>query len=89
MGFEKGQYEHLHPNDHVNCSQSTNDAYPTAIKLAVLLSLKDLLGAMGDGSARLLEDIAGARRRRRVEHGSHPRQDAVPTTLGVSLPAMP
>jgi aspartate ammonia-lyase len=42
----KGEYDHLHPNDHVNCSQSTNDAYPTAIKLAVLLSLKDLLGAM-------------------------------------------
>ena len=36
----------VHPNDHVNCSQSTNDAYPTSIKLAVLLSLKDLLGAM-------------------------------------------
>jgi aspartate ammonia-lyase len=46
MGHNKGEYEHLHPNDHVNCSQSTNDAYPTAIKLAVLLSLKDLLGAM-------------------------------------------
>ena len=37
MGFNKGEYEHLHPNDHVNCSQSTNDAYPTAIKLSVLL----------------------------------------------------
>ena len=33
LGHRKGQYEHLHPNDHVNCSQSTNDAYPTAIKL--------------------------------------------------------
>ena len=40
MGHAKGQYEHLHPNDHVNCSQSTNDAYPTAIKLAVILSLQ-------------------------------------------------
>ena len=33
MGQKKGEYQHLHPNDHVNCSQSTNDAYPTAIKL--------------------------------------------------------
>lgn len=46
MGHKKGEYEFLHPNDHVNCSQSTNDAYPTAIKLTVLLSLKDLLAAM-------------------------------------------
>ena len=29
MGYKKGEYDHLHPNDHVNCSQSTNDAYPT------------------------------------------------------------
>ena len=34
LGRKKGEYQHLHPNDHVNCSQSTNDAYPTAIKLA-------------------------------------------------------
>src|SRR5207253_3705765 len=46
MGHVKGDYKHLHPNDHVNCSQSTNDAYPTAIKLAVIFSLKDTLAAM-------------------------------------------
>ena len=33
LGHAKGDYAHCHPNDHVNCSQSTNDAYPTAIKL--------------------------------------------------------
>ena len=38
LGHERGQYEYLHPNDHVNCSQSTNDAYPTAIKLGVFLA---------------------------------------------------
>src|SRR6185503_9970495 len=48
MGHAKGEYKHLHPNDHVNCSQSTNDAYPTAIKLAVIFSLKDTLRAMGE-----------------------------------------
>ena len=35
LGFEKGDYVHCYPNDHVNGSQSTNDSYPTAIKLAV------------------------------------------------------
>jgi aspartate ammonia-lyase len=37
MGRQKGEYQHLHPNDHVNCSQSTNDAYPTAIMAFNLL----------------------------------------------------
>src|SRR6185369_17006612 len=46
MGHSKGEYEFLHPNDDVNCSQSTNDAYPTAVKIGVILSLKDTIGAM-------------------------------------------
>src|SRR5687767_8136450 len=46
MGYAKGDYQHLHPNDDVNCSQSTNDAYPTAIKIAVILSLQDMLASM-------------------------------------------
>ncbi len=33
LGHKKGEYDYLHPNDHVNCSQSTNDAYPTSIKM--------------------------------------------------------
>jgi aspartate ammonia-lyase len=33
LGHRKGEYQYLHPNDHVNCSQSTNDVYPTAMKL--------------------------------------------------------
>ena len=52
MGHAKGEYQHLHPNDHVNCSQSTNDAYPTAIKLAVIFSLKDTLAAIGTWPTR-------------------------------------
>lgn len=35
LGFEKGDYQHCSPNDHVNLSQSTNDAYPTSLKVAV------------------------------------------------------
>jgi len=80
MGHEKGQYEHLHPNDHVNCSQSTNDAYPTSIKLAVILSLQDLLGAM-----RQLQDALRAKGEEFADvlkMGRTENQDAVPMTLG-------
>src|ERR1700745_4425852 len=37
MGFAKGQYQQCDPHNHVNCSQSTNDAYPTALHVAILL----------------------------------------------------
>ncbi|MCE5334799.1 MAG: aspartate ammonia-lyase [Desulfobacteraceae bacterium] len=80
MGYAKGDYKHLHPNDHVNCSQSTNDAYPTAAKLAVILSVKDALGAMGE--------LKGALEAKSVEFadvlkmGRTENQDAVPMTLG-------
>uniref|UniRef100_UPI0038B2B7BB aspartate ammonia-lyase n=1 Tax=Desulfosarcina alkanivorans TaxID=571177 RepID=UPI0038B2B7BB len=85
MGYWKGAYEHLHPNDHVNCSQSTNDAYPTAIKLAVLLSLKDLLGAMDELKVALetkAEAFADVLKMGRTEN-----QDAVPMTLGQEFSA--
>lgn len=85
MGHKKGEYEYLHPNDHVNCSQSTNDAYPTAIKLAVLLSLKDLLGAMGDLKEALeskAQEFADVLKMGRTEN-----QDAVPMTLGQEFSA--
>lgn len=42
MGHEKGDYQHLHPNDDVNKSQSTNDVYPTALRLAILLQMDGL-----------------------------------------------
>jgi aspartate ammonia-lyase len=46
LGRPKGDYARLHPNDHVNLSQSTNDVYPTAVKLATILGIKDLLAAL-------------------------------------------
>ena len=80
MGHAKGDYEHLHPNDDVNCSQSTNDAYPTAIKLAVIFSLKDTMAAMNE-----LQTVAG-RKAKEFAHvlkmGRTENQDAVPMTLG-------
>jgi len=80
MGHEKGDYRYIHPNDHVNCSQSTNDAYPTAIKLAVLFSLKDTLAALSELRAALVQkerEFASVLKMGRTEN-----QDAVPMTLG-------
>ncbi len=80
LGHAKGEYEHLHPNDDVNCSQSTNDVYPTAIKLAVILSLMDLLAAMGELRNALEQkaaEFSGVLKMGRTEN-----QDAVPMTLG-------
>jgi aspartate ammonia-lyase len=80
MGYAKGEYQHLHPNDHVNCSQSTNDAYPTAIKLAVLLSARSLLRAMEELRHSLemkADEFSDVLKMGRTEN-----QDAVPMTLG-------
>src|ERR1700716_3274996 len=47
LGHGKGEYQHLHPLDHVKLSQSTNDVYPTAVKLALQLGIRRLLTEMG------------------------------------------
>jgi aspartate ammonia-lyase len=80
MGHAKGEYRHLHPNDHVNASQSTNDAYPTAVKLAVILSLRDTLGAMGELKTAL--EAKAAAFADVLKMGRTENQDAVPMTLG-------
>jgi aspartate ammonia-lyase len=80
MGYEKGQYEHLNPNNHVNLSQSTNDVYPTAIRLGLLLSYGDLTQAMENLCAALRakgEEFAHI-----IKMGRTQLQDAVPMTLG-------
>lgn len=85
MGFNKGEYDHLHPNDHVNCSQSTNDAYPTAIKLSVLLSKQNLTRSMiglKDALALKAEEFSDVLKMGRTEN-----QDAVPMTLGQEFSA--
>ena len=80
LGYAKGQYEHLHPNNHVNLSQSTNDVYPTAIRLALLLSYGDLTRAMEDLCAALR--AKGDEFEHIVKMGRTQLQDAVPMTLG-------
>src|SRR3954451_19652856 len=46
LGHAKGEYQYLHPNEHVNCSQSTNDVYPTAVNVATIIAVGGLLDAM-------------------------------------------
>src|ERR671911_2400661 len=48
LGHERGRYDVLHPNDHVNASQSTNDVYPTALRVAAWFGIDALLDAMAD-----------------------------------------
>ncbi len=80
LGFEKGRYDVLHPNDHVNASQSTNDVYPTAVRIALWTGIDRLLGSMAtlrlgfEAKADEFKDI--------LKIGRTQLQDAVPMTLG-------
>ena len=76
LGHEKGDYQFCHPNDHVNCSQSTNDAYPTAIKLGVWLTLRDALGALRELKTALAKKAAEFADV--IKMGRTENQDAVP-----------
>ncbi len=80
LGYEKGQYEHLHPNNHVNCSQSTNDAYPTAFRLALYLKINDFTKALE--SLRKSFFDKGKEFDKILKMGRTQLQDAVPMTLG-------
>ena len=80
MGFEKGRYDVLHPNDHVNASQSTNDVYPTAVRLALWSGIDRLLGSMAtlrQGFATKALEFQNV-----LKIGRTQLQDAVPMTLG-------
>ncbi len=80
MGMEKGRYDIIHPNNHVNCSQSTNDAYPTAFRTALLLTLPRLTEALVSLNAAF-RDKAGEFSDI-IKMGRTQLQDAVPMTLG-------
>ena len=80
MGHQKGQYIYLHPNNDVNMAQSTNDAYPTAIRLGLLLGHEHLLQS-------LERTIAAFKKKSKefkhvIKMGRTQLQDAVPMTLG-------
>ena len=80
LGAAKGDYARIHPLNHVNMSQSTNDVYPTALKVALIIELRELLLAMRhlneafDGKSREFRDV--------IKMGRTQLQDAVPMTLG-------
>jgi aspartate ammonia-lyase len=80
LGGRRGEYTPVHPNDHVNMSQSTNDTIPTAIRLALLVKLPRLTGALGRMAGEF-EAIA-ERESSTVKSGRTHLQDAVPTTIG-------
>jgi aspartate ammonia-lyase len=72
--------ENIHPNDHVNMSQSTNDVFPTAIRIATLLLLDQLLPHL-DALANAFDD-KGEEFKEVIKSGRTHLQDAVPVTLG-------
>ncbi|MFJ2280823.1 aspartate ammonia-lyase [Pseudomonas sp. NPDC087803] len=80
MGHQKGEYQYLHPNDDVNMAQSTNDAYPTAIRLGLLLGHDALLASLDS----LIQAFAakGEEFNHVLKMGRTQLQDAVPMTLG-------
>ena len=80
LGHAKGEYQFLHPNEHVNMSQSTNDVYPTALKLATYVGIFRLVEAMAylrRAFERKAEEFADV-----LKMGRTQLQDAVPMTLG-------
>ena len=80
LGHGKGEYRHLHPLDHVNMSQSTNDVYPTAVKLALQFGIRRLAAEMR--ALRLAFEAKAAEFNDVLKVGRTQLQDAVPMTLG-------
>jgi len=85
LGGRRGDYRVVHPNDHVNMAQSTNDTFPTSMRLASLMMIRELdpvLGRLQDSFARKgseFDDI--------VKSGRTHLQDAVPVRLGQEFAA--
>ena len=85
LGYSKGEYKYCHPLNHVNLSQSTNDAYPTAVKIALynsnikLIKVLELLIESFRGKASEFASV--------IKMGRTQLQDAVPMTLGQAFEA--
>jgi aspartate ammonia-lyase len=85
LGEPMGSYVRVHPNDHVNKSQSTNDVYPTAVRLAILLKHRALgtqMRATADAFLEKAGEFAGV-----IKMGRTQLQDAVPMTMGQEFAA--
>ncbi len=85
LGHKKGEYAFLHPNDHANLSQSTNDTYPSAIKLSMfykLCSIKSQMQTLAAALRKKASELKGI-----IKMGRTELEDAVPTTLENSFNA--
>ena len=85
MGHQKGEYQYCHPNNHVNMSQSTNDAYPTSFKLAFIFMNEELVADL-----KLLIQAfraKGEEFKEVLKMGRTQLQDAVPMTMGQEFEA--
>lgn len=85
LGKKKGQYEFLHPNDHVNMSQSSNDTFPTAMHVAILLNLNEMLPAVDlliKSLNKKAKEFSGYKKIGRTH-----LMDALPVTLGSEFAA--
>lgn len=85
MGKKKGQNEFLHPNDHVNMSQSSNDTFPTAMHVAILLNLKEMMPAVDiliKSLSKKAKEFSGYKKIGRTH-----LMDALPVTLGSEFAA--
>ena len=80
LGHKKGEYQYVNPNDHVNFGQSTNDVYPTAFRLALILRLSSYMDAL----TRLQQAFFAKSKEfdRVLKMGRTHLQDAVPMSLG-------
>lgn len=85
LGHNRGDYSYCHPNNHVNLSQSTNDAYPTAIKMALFNSNKKLVDTLNTLVASFRKK--GEEFSHIIKMGRTQLQDAVPMTLGQEFEA--
>ena len=85
LGDRRGNYERVHPNNHVNLSQSTNDVYPTAVRLALHSEIEGLRHAMREVVDAFL--AKGKEFQGFVKMGRTQLQDAVPMTLGQEFAA--
>jgi aspartate ammonia-lyase len=85
LGLAKGSYDEVHPNDHVNLSQSTNDVYPTAFRIAVYQEIALLIHALEELQRAFAQK--GVEFARVLKMGRTQLQDAVPMTLGQEFEA--
>ncbi len=85
QGKLRGDYNSLSPNDHVNMAQSTNDTYPTALHVSVLIALQQLFSVLDDLSNAF--DMIGKKNADVLKSGRTHMQDALPLTIGQEFSA--